>query len=58
MIEPLELGIFTEEDLVYFLREGYIECKKSFFGRKTYEVTDKGKDYFENKMLDKVRYIQ
>jgi len=48
----------TEIEFLDFLDKGYIECKKSLFGRKKYEITQKGKDFFEGKMLDKMRYIQ
>lgn len=49
----------SQEDILHFLEEGYIECKKGFFGRKKrYELTPKGIEYLEGKMLDKLKYIQ
>lgn len=58
MEKSFEAEIFSEEDLLKFLEEGYIECKKGFFGKKTYAITQKGKDYLEGKMFDKLKYIQ
>ena len=59
MEKSFEMGMFSEEDLLKFLDEGYIECKKGWFGRKKkYEITQKGKDYLEGKMFDKLKYIQ
>ena len=58
MMEIFEMGIHTEKDLEKYLKEGYIECKKGFLKKKMYVVTEKGKEFMEQKMLDKIRYIQ
>jgi len=52
------LGELTEETLLQLVENGYVECKRSWFGRKKYEITEKGKEYFEGRMYDKTKYIQ
>ena len=48
----------NEEDFRKFVKEGYIECKKSWLCKKKYTLTQKGIDYLNVNMLDKLRYIQ
>jgi len=40
------------------IEEGFVEYKKKFFGKDIVTVTIKGKEYLENCMHDKLRYIQ
>jgi len=48
----------TEEQLQELVAKGYIECKREWFGRKKYLITQKGKEYFNIQMSDKINYIQ
>lgn len=48
----------TEEQMQEYIELGYIECKKGWFGKRKYVVTEEGLKYLEAKMLDKTKYIQ
>jgi len=50
--------MIDEEKIREFINLGYIECKKGWFGRKRYSITQKGKDYLNGKQLEQIRYIQ
>jgi DNA-binding PadR family transcriptional regulator len=58
MLEAVEFGVLSEDEFKLYLEEGYIECKKTFLKKKMYVITEKGKEFMEQKMLDKIRYIQ
>jgi DNA-binding PadR family transcriptional regulator len=58
MLEAIQFGTLTEDEFEIYLKEGYIECKKGFLKKKMYVITEKGKEFMEQKMLDKIRYIQ
>jgi len=49
----------TEELLQSYVTAGLVECKRSIFGlRKQYVITEKGKEFLDNKLFEKLRYIQ
>ena len=45
-------------ELNQLIKNGYIEYKRNWLGKKKYSITPKGKDYFRDKMSEQIRYIQ